>query len=144
VVVYKLLASLVVHILILYLTLRPLRIVILINLNHFLVNCKVLERNSTAGVGIQRMENKSEIASHREVGTIQQEKHIGSGDVDEALKFLRDGGDSSSTEINERSLVRRIDWMMMPLMFACYFLQYMDKTLSMAGSKFDEFKRLLR
>lgn len=61
-----------------------------------------------------------------------QEKTVASGDVDEALKFLRDGGTATSTEINERALVRKIDWMMMPLMFCCYFLQYMDKTLSMA------------
>ncbi|KAF2705438.1 MFS general substrate transporter [Pleomassaria siparia CBS 279.74] len=49
-------------------------------------------------------------------------------DVDEALEFLRynETGEESST-VDERALVKKIDWMIVPLMFACYFLQYMDK-----------------
>ncbi|KAF2102537.1 MFS general substrate transporter [Rhizodiscina lignyota] len=75
------------------------------------------------------MAKTQEITSIQPVDTIVQEKNIASGDVDEALKFLRDGGISSNVEINEKALLRKIDWMMMPLMFSVYFLQYMDKTL---------------
>jgi len=32
--------------------------------------------------------------------------------------------------LDEKKLVRKIDWMIMPLMWACYNLQYLDKVLS--------------
>ncbi|KAH4849177.1 hypothetical protein HBH75_145740 [Parastagonospora nodorum] len=51
-------------------------------------------------------------------------------DGDEALRFLKNQhavGEMTAEE--ERSLVRKIDWMIMPLMWACYCLQYLDKTL---------------
>jgi hypothetical protein len=53
-------------------------------------------------------------------------------DGDEALRFLKNQhavGEMTAEE--ERSLVRKIDWMIMPLMWACYCLQYLDKTLGM-------------
>jgi hypothetical protein len=31
--------------------------------------------------------------------------------------------------VDEKALVRKIDWMIVPIMFACYFLQYLDKSL---------------
>ncbi|EAT84035.2 hypothetical protein SNOG_08867 [Parastagonospora nodorum SN15] len=52
-------------------------------------------------------------------------------DGDEALRFLKNQhavGEMTAEE--ERSLVRKIDWMIMPLMWACYCLQYLDKTLA--------------
>ncbi|GKT57962.1 allantoate permease [Colletotrichum tofieldiae] len=50
--------------------------------------------------------------------------------ADAALDFLRNGGDVGSlTAENERRLKRKIDWRIVPLMFACYILQYLDKTL---------------
>jgi hypothetical protein len=51
-------------------------------------------------------------------------------DADEALKFLQynETGDELSI-VDEKALVKKIDWMIVPLMFACYFLQYMDKSL---------------
>jgi hypothetical protein len=51
-------------------------------------------------------------------------------DADEALTFLRynETGDEQSL-VDEKALVKKIDWMIVPLMFACYFLQYMDKSL---------------
>lgn len=51
-------------------------------------------------------------------------------DVDRALEFLRcnETGEELSI-VDEKTLVKKIDWMIVPLMFACYFLQYMDKSL---------------
>jgi hypothetical protein len=49
---------------------------------------------------------------------------------DEALRFLRSQhavGELTAAE--EKKLVRKIDWMIMPLMWGCYCLQYLDKTL---------------
>ena len=60
-------------------------------------------------------------------------KIIDSKRVDEALHFLddnRDVNESGLSEVDDKKLIRKVDWMLMPLMFACYFLQYSDKTLS--------------
>jgi hypothetical protein len=54
----------------------------------------------------------------------------GSKGGDEALRFLKSHhavGELSAAE--EKKLVRKIDWMIMPLMWSCYCLQYLDKTL---------------
>jgi hypothetical protein len=58
-------------------------------------------------------------------------KVIHSKKVDEALHFLDDShvAEGEFSDINDKKLMRKIDWMLMPLMFACYFLQYSDKTL---------------
>jgi hypothetical protein len=59
------------------------------------------------------------------VGVVEDTK-----DGDEALRFLKNQHDvGPMTEEDERKLVRKIDWMIMPLMWACYCLQYLDKTL---------------
>jgi hypothetical protein len=63
------------------------------------------------------------------------DKHISveARDVDEAFQFNledRQYAEGVSNDVNERHLLRKVDWMLMPLMFACYFLQYSDKTLS--------------
>jgi hypothetical protein len=51
-------------------------------------------------------------------------------DGDAALAFLRSNvADGETQAIDEKALVRKIDWMIMPLMWGCYFLQYLDKTL---------------
>ena len=51
-------------------------------------------------------------------------------DADKALEFLKynETGDEQAI-VNEPALVRKIDWMIVPIMFACYFLQYLDKSL---------------
>ncbi|KAF6826090.1 allantoate permease [Colletotrichum musicola] len=50
--------------------------------------------------------------------------------ADAALDFLRQHGDvSEMTSEDERRLKRKIDWRIVPLMFGCYILQYLDKTL---------------
>lgn len=53
-----------------------------------------------------------------------------SGKVDAALEFLRKEGTAEMSELDEKKLVRKIDWMIMPLMWGCYNLQYLDKVLS--------------
>ena len=54
-------------------------------------------------------------------------------DGDEALGFLKNQHDVVELTADEKKkLVRKIDWMIMPLMWCCYCLQYLDKTLGMA------------
>jgi hypothetical protein len=56
-----------------------------------------------------------------------------SKDGDEALRFLKNQHDVGElTAEDEKKLVRKIDWMIMPLMWCCYCLQYLDKTLGRA------------
>ncbi|KAL0265127.1 hypothetical protein SLS55_001086 [Diplodia seriata] len=59
---------------------------------------------------------------------------LGDNDGDEALKFLAaettvlTAGELSDV-VDEKALVRKIDRMVIPLMWCCYCLQYLDKTL---------------
>lgn len=55
---------------------------------------------------------------------------IATGKADAALEFLRTEDIAVLTEVDEKALVRKIDWMIMPLMWAAYNLQYLDKVLS--------------
>ena len=52
------------------------------------------------------------------------------GEIDAALEYLNHEDTTLMTTIDEKKLVRKIDWMIVPLMWCCYNLQYMDKTLS--------------
>lgn len=67
----------------------------------------------------------------RESLQVVDEKYVESRDVDEAYKFLQDNAVQVGEveEISDKKLMRKVDWMVMPLMFACYYLQYSDKTL---------------
>lgn len=49
--------------------------------------------------------------------------------ADAALDFLQQrlGEDGAPVEVNEKSLLRKIDFRIVPLMWCCYFLQYLDK-----------------
>lgn len=50
--------------------------------------------------------------------------------ADAALEFLRQGHDVPVMKPeDERRLKRKVDWRIVPLMLACYLLQYLDKTL---------------
>jgi hypothetical protein len=43
---------------------------------------------------------------------------------DAALEFLRSGGEAKPmTASDEKALLRKIDWRIMPLMFGCYTLR---------------------
>ena len=62
------------------------------------------------------------------IGSIAAEKPSTNGD--EALDFLKNQHDVGElTSEGERRLLRKIDWMIMPVMWSCYTLQYLDKTL---------------
>ncbi|KAI1373006.1 allantoate permease [Hypoxylon crocopeplum] len=50
-------------------------------------------------------------------------------DVDAALEYLNHEDTTVMTEIDEKALVRKLDLTIVPLMWACYNLQYLDKTL---------------
>lgn len=39
------------------------------------------------------------------------------------------GSISTLIDVDEKKVLRKIDRRVIPLMFACYFLQYLDKTL---------------
>lgn len=54
-----------------------------------------------------------------------------SGRVDAALEFLQAQETVDMSAIDEKKLVQKIDWMIIPLLWACYMLQYLDKVLSM-------------
>ncbi|ORY01750.1 major facilitator superfamily transporter [Clohesyomyces aquaticus] len=72
---------------------------------------------------------QDEIRDHRLVDEgLPEKSHF--KDADEALDFLRheEAGDEV-TLVDEKALVRRIDFMIVPMMFGCYFLQYLDKSL---------------
>ncbi|ETN42385.1 uncharacterized protein HMPREF1541_01539 [Cyphellophora europaea CBS 101466] len=59
-----------------------------------------------------------------------EKKIVASRDIDEALKFLEaNAGTINLEDVDEKKLMRKVDWMLMPLMFLCYYLQYSDKTL---------------
>jgi hypothetical protein len=52
--------------------------------------------------------------------------------VDDALRFIREQQNLPDLELNlhdEKELVKKIDWMLMPLMAVIYNLQYLDKTI---------------
>ena len=58
------------------------------------------------------------------------EKLISYEDADVALGFLREHASSGEIDdVDDKKLMRKVDWMIMPLMFGCYYLQYTDKTL---------------
>lgn len=51
-------------------------------------------------------------------------------DADDALQFLRQHEATGEVvTIDDKKLMRRVDWLLMPLMFSVYYLQYTDKTL---------------
>lgn len=57
-------------------------------------------------------------------------KDISPRNADDALDFLQhEGAVREMTVQDEKKLRRKIDWMIMPLMWSCYCLQYLDKTL---------------
>ncbi|KIW31642.1 hypothetical protein, variant [Cladophialophora immunda] len=76
---------------------------------------------------------KDDIETHQtRVTSVESidEKLVDYRDVDAALGFLRANAQAGqAVDIDEKKLMRKVDWMIMPLMFACYYLQYTDKTL---------------
>lgn len=51
---------------------------------------------------------------------------------DEALRYLENHNGISAAEVDAvdlKALRTKIDWHIVPLMFACYFLQFIDKVI---------------
>ncbi|EFQ25972.1 major facilitator superfamily transporter [Colletotrichum graminicola M1.001] len=63
--------------------------------------------------------------------SVSSESNASSGNVDAAWKYLNDhrdaGNDTTSVDIN--ALRRKIDWRIVPLMFLCYTMQFLDKVI---------------
>ncbi|KAL4780385.1 allantoate permease [Aspergillus varians] len=70
---------------------------------------------------------------HPDQHELESEKPMANGrviaDVDAALQYIGDDDTPPMTAEDEKRLVRKIDLSIVPLMFGCYFLQYLDKTL---------------
>lgn len=48
--------------------------------------------------------------------------------MDGALSYIQNAGNDASP-VNEKLVVRKIDWRIIPIMFACYTMQFLDKVL---------------
>ena len=79
----------------------------------------------------ERGSNDKEIPEKDANATRTLAVDIGDGntsDVDGAWKFLDNHrGDDASTDI--KALRRKIDWHIVPLMFLCYTMQFLDKVI---------------
>lgn len=55
----------------------------------------------------------------------------GAGDVDAAWKFLDQNRDAAeaSEAVDIDKMRRKIDWHIVPLMFCCYTMQFLDKVI---------------
>src|SRR4051812_5149500 len=51
-----------------------------------------------------------------------------SSTIDTAWRFL-DGHRGAHTSVDMRALRRKIDWHIVPLMFLCYTMQFLDKVI---------------
>ena len=63
---------------------------------------------------------------------------IAANDVDEALRYLDNNDDvdeGTVMAVDDKKLMRKVDWMLAPLMFSCYYMQYTDKTLCLSTRK---------
>lgn len=49
-------------------------------------------------------------------------------DIDAALYYIQNATKTGSF-VNEKQLLRKIDWRIVPIMFACYTMQFVDKVL---------------
>lgn len=50
-------------------------------------------------------------------------------DLDDAFEYLHTHTDAESDAVNLPALRRKIDWHIIPIMFACYVLQFIDKVV---------------
>jgi hypothetical protein len=53
----------------------------------------------------------------------------GERDLDDAFEYLHTHTDAESDAVNLPALRRKIDWHIIPIMFACYVLQFVDKVV---------------
>lgn len=76
-------------------------------------------------------ERKVRVASGNELST-RSRTGDGDSDMDVALTYIKHAGQPSE-EIDEKKLVRKIDWRIVPIMFACQTMQFIDKVLINVG-----------
>jgi len=58
--------------------------------------------------------------------------NVSSSNVDTAWKFLdanRDVAEATASESELKALRRKIDWHIVPIMFCCYTMQFLDKVI---------------
>lgn len=55
--------------------------------------------------------------------------HSKSRDMDTALTYIQNARNGDGSSVNEKQLLRKIDWRIVPIMFACYTMQFIDKVL---------------
>lgn len=48
--------------------------------------------------------------------------------IDTALNYIQNAR-SIGSSVNEKQILRKIDWRIIPIMFACYTMQFLDKVL---------------
>ncbi|KAJ5919787.1 hypothetical protein N7454_009622 [Penicillium verhagenii] len=60
---------------------------------------------------------------------VEAKNGLVAGKADAALEFLHGEDNAVAIDVDEKALVRKIDWMIIPLMWAAYNLQFLDKVL---------------
>lgn len=65
----------------------------------------------------------------REISKTPSVEKNGGDDLDEAFQYLHDHTGAEIEGVNLKSLRRKIDWHIVPIMFACYILQFLDKVV---------------
>lgn len=74
------------------------------------------------------------VATHQEI--FEKPLHINEDDQDIAAKIATINAGQTLSPAENRRVLRRIDAVLMPLMFISYGLQYMDKAILGASSQF--------
>lgn len=67
-----------------------------------------------------------------------------SADMDTAFNYIQNAGNNSGSLVSEKELLRKIDWRIVPIMFACYTMQFVDKILINVSPLFLEQKQMFR
>ena len=77
-----------------------------------------------------RTMNEKTLATSETTSAAPPTFHVkGEDDLDEAFKYLHDHTDAESAAVDLVALRRKIDWHIVPIMFACYTLQFVDKVV---------------
>lgn len=84
----------------------------------------VSEKSQEDGLSVRALSSCSNLPEMEKAATVDTVHH------DEAIKVLANyNGDGTWTEEEEKKLLRRIDWCLMPILCVTYGLQYYDKAM---------------
>lgn len=86
------------------------------------------ESEKTSDRGLRAPGKVASVAAGHEVDAGAVPKHADRDDGDEALRILAEGEVTTMTPEEEKKLLRKIDWHIMPLLCVVYGLNYLDKT----------------